>query len=250
MNEPLPLNDETDDTSASLPTAGSPTNTPDGDVPPMSEVEPAPDSSDPAISAMDRVQSREKQLERDVGISWRWLAGVILIVVGIVGVWMWTHRDTGPENDLLREAVSAYRTFRPAEITNDPDAAATWVFDNLQGWLIFPPDVDGFELLGVGRVELADAVFVPAFRYDAPDGSTIVVFAYDYILLDQATEAGRLRLAPEVYARLAEEVPVDIRREGDAYVVTWRRRSILFTAVAPGEDLAEQISRAVRRPEL
>ncbi|MEM6326126.1 MAG: hypothetical protein AAF791_03325 [Bacteroidota bacterium] len=207
------------------------------------------DRAPPSVSAMDRIQD-PAPADDEADFSWRWLAGVVLVIAGIMGVWLWTHRDTGPDDDLLREAVAAYRTFSPAELTNDPDEAAEWVFDNLQGWLIFPPEIEGFVMLGVGSAQLADAVFVPAFRYDGADNTTFVVFAYDYILLDEAAESGRLRLAPEVYARLAEPEPVDIRREGDAYVVTWRRRSVLFTAVAPGEELAEQISQAVRRQEL
>lgn len=211
---------------------------------------PSREHPDPAVSALDRVQSRVDDSGEPRGTSWGWLIGLALVVVGVVGVWFWTHRETAPDNDLLREAVAAYREFRPAAITNDPEEAASWVFENLEGWLVYPPDLEGYQLLGVGAVELADAVFVPAFRYDGLQGATFVVFAYDYILLDEASEMGRLRLAPEVYARMAEAEPVDIRREGDVYVVTWRRRSILFTAVAPGEELAEQISQAVRQREL
>ena len=206
-------------------------------------------SSDPMRSAMDRVQQREAE-PVETEFSWKWLGAVALLVLGIVAVWTWTHRETDAENDLLREAVAASREFRTAEVTNDPEAAASWVFDNLEGWLVFPPEISDFELLGVGSAELAPAVFVPAFRYDGTQGATFVVYAYDYILLDEASSSGRLRLAPAVYARLAEPEPVDIRRQGDAYVVTWRRRATLFTAVAPGEVLAERISQAVRRAEL
>ena len=204
---------------------------------------------DPMQTAMDRVQQRESE-DVDTEFSWKWLGGIALLVLGIVGVWLWTQRGAALENDLLREAVAASREFRPSEITNDPDMAASWVFDNLEGWLVFPPEIAEFELLGVGSAELTPSVFVPGFRYDGTQGATFVVYAYDYILLDEAANSGRLRLAPAVYARLAEPEPVDIRRQGDAYVVTWRRRATIFTAVAPGEELAERISQAVRRPEL
>ncbi|MEM1056895.1 MAG: hypothetical protein AAGI52_15330 [Bacteroidota bacterium] len=258
MNDSRPDPDEFPATGASVP--GTPlddepiSRAPDPAEPsqPSAEADPAAEGAPPTIapvSAIDRLQTPHEESEPD-GVSWAWLAGVVLVVMGIVGVWIWTHRDTGPDNDLLREAVAAYEEFRTAEITNDPEVAATWVLENLREVFLFPPEIEGYELLGVGSADFAEGVSVPAFRYDGRNGSTFVVFGYDYYLLDRAAESGRLRLAPEVYARLAEPEPVDIRREGDSYVVTWRRRSLLFTAVAPGEELAERISNAVRREEL
>ncbi|MEL6614537.1 MAG: hypothetical protein AAFQ43_02300, partial [Bacteroidota bacterium] len=182
--------------------------------------------------------------ERPFPLSW--LAGVALVVLGVVAVWMWVNREEAPATDLLRHAVEVAPEFRPVEITDDADRASAFVLEQFQV-VTSPPELDGFVLLGVGPAELASGVVVPAYRYDGAQGVTVVVFSYDYPLLDEAAAEGVLTLAPEVYARLAEPEPVDSRRQGDAYTVTWRRRSTLYTAVAPGQEVAERILQSVRR---
>jgi hypothetical protein len=198
---------------------------------------------------MERLQTRTADDTGDTGLSWSWLLGIVLVVLAVVGVWVWTHRDEPQETSLLRQAAEAAVEFRLMEITNDPNRAASYVLEEF-GLSLFPPELDGFALLGVGAAELVPGVVMPAYRYDGNQGVTIVVFVYDYILLDQAAREGVLTLAPEVYSRLAEPEPIDSRRVGDAYVVTWRRRSMIFTAVAPGQEAAERILQSVRRPEI
>lgn len=225
-------------------------DTPSVDTDPIPD-EPTPSAAPPPpVTAFDRVQERSSSPEASEGMSWSWLAGLVFLIVGIVGVWFWVNREpVTAEPDLYRLAVSVAPEFRPLEITNDPDQAASFLLERF-GLSLFPPELDGFNLIGVGPVELGSGVEVPAFRYDGADNSTVVVFMYDYILLDEAAEKGILRLAPEAYARLAEPEPVDSRRVDGAYVVSWRRRSTIFSAVAPGEAAVEQLLQSVRRAEL
>lgn len=213
--------------------------------------EPDPPFDDPAsVSALDRRQSGLDASGDDVrSFSLSWIGGVAFVLLGIIAVWFWVNRAEAPATDLLRHAVEVAPEFRPVEITDDPDRAAAFILEQFQ-IVTAPPDLDGFILLGVGPAELAPGVVVPAYRYDGAQSATVVVFSYDYPLLDEASAEGVLTLAPEVYARLAEPEPVDSRRQGDAYTVTWRRRSTLYTAVAPGQEVAERILQSVRRPEI
>ncbi len=226
----------------------SPDETPRVDIP---RVNTPRDDAPQRLSAYDRVQQRETAPEASGGgLSWSWFAGLVFFIAGVVGVWMWVNRaPEAAEPDLYRLAVSAATDFRPSEITDDPDRAMSYVLEAF-GFPLFPPELDGFTLLGVGRAEWASGVEVPAFRYDGADGATVVVYVYDYIFLDDTAREGILRLAPEVYARLAEPEPVDSRRVDGAYVVTWRRRASIFSAVAPGEASAEQLLQSVRRAEI
>ena len=246
-----------------------PTATSEAELDPSPEAEPAPavaqdpvasggptvadlpraEHSDPALSAMDRVQSREAEADESGGMSWSWLGGLAIFVLTVVGVWFWTNREAPQEASLLRHAADVAVEYRVDVVTDDPNRAASYVLEEF-GLSLFPPELDGFVLLGVGAAELVPGVVVPAYRYDGRQGVTAVVFAYDYILLDQAAAQNLLSLAPEVYARLAEPEPVDSRRVGNAFVVTWRRRAMVFTAVAPGQEAAERILQSVRRPEI
>lgn len=227
-------------------------NVPPADDTPPVDTDPTPDepTAPQPVSAFDRVQERSTAPEASEGVSWSWLAGLVFLILGVVSVWFWVNREPAAEEpDLYRLAVQVAPEFRPMEITDDPDQASTFLLEQF-GLSLFPPELDGFDLIGVGPAELGSGVEVPAFRYDGANNSTVVVFMYDYILLDEAAELGVLRLAPEAYARLAEPEPVDSRRVDGSYVVSWRRRSTIFSAVAPGEAAVEQLLQSVRRAEL
>ena len=203
---------------------------------------------EPYPAAMDRVQTPDREAEPPSRLSWSWLAGIAILVLTIVGVWTWVNRDVPQESSLLLAAAEGASEFRTSVPTNDPDRAASYVLEEF-GLSLFPPEIEGYALLGVGPAELAPGVVVPGYRYGGPQNAALVVYAYDYILLDAAEAENLLRLAPEVYARLAEPEPVDSRRVGEAYVVTWRRRATIYSAVTPGQESAEQILQSVRLSE-
>ena len=115
------------------------------------------------------------------------------------------------------------------------------------------PDLPALAVVGVAVPTVATIrpsaattpvpVQMPVFRYEAADGARAHVFVYDYILLDRM--ASQLDLPAATYAVLSEPVPVDSRVVGDAFVVTWRDRSILFSAFTTDEAVADRIRQAV-----
>ena len=211
---------------------------------------PPPEPAAPAmaLSAGDRRQT-PVETETTRRTPWLWLIGTVVLAV-LVGVVYGavTGADSASQADLLTEAVETARSFRVDVVTDEASRAEAFVIEQF-GIPIAAPDLGGLQLLGAGAAELVPGLVVPAFRYDARSGATVVVFAYDYVTLDQARAEGKLVLAPAVYSRLAEPDPVDSRREGDAYVVTWRRRATIYSAVTPGQESAEQILQSVRLSE-
>lgn len=176
-----------------------------------------------------------------------WSGLVVLAVAAVAALYAWLNTpEADPNSDLLVSAAATAPVFRVDVVTDDAEVAREYVIEQF-GIAIQPPRFDDLQLLGVGLAELAPGVIVPAFRYDLRNDGTIVVYAYDYVMLDEAAASGAATLNPAVYARLAEPQPVDSRRVGDRYVVTWRDRAIIYTAIAPGRDSAELVLQGVRQ---
>lgn len=203
-------------------------------------------------SAMDRVQT---PVERDVVRRpwWRPAAFVGLLVTGVVIAWVLVRGDEAPGSDnLLVHLIMAAEDFRPDVSTTQPAEAEAFVFEQL-GWAVPPPDLPGLALVGVSIAPVAQPgtgggdglpdVVTPAYRYEGQSGETAFVFAYDYIVLDQVRSF--FDLPEATYAVLAEPTPVDARRLDEAYLVTWRRRAIIYTAVTSSETVFEQVSQAI-----
>ena len=205
----------------------------------------------PPTTAFDRIQTRTVEVARS---GRRRLPGsrrtavlsaavVAAVAAVLVAAWWVRRPPPGAEHDLLVRLAEASETFRPSYMTSDTRQAEAYVAD-VFGWAIEIPVLKGFRLGGVGEAALSPRLSVPAVRYDGPDGAPVVVFVYDYVFLDQAR--GALDLPEATYAQLAEPEPVDARRLGDASLVSWRRRAVLYTAVAASGDAVEQIGQAVR----
>ena len=154
--------------------------------------------------------------------------------------------DSDGGTDLLGRLGAAAPEFRPELVTVDASAAERYVLDAF-GWPVSAPELPDLQLVGVGEASVLQTealdVSVPAFRYDDAQGESLVVFVYDYVLLDGAQ--GALDLPEPIYARLAEAPPVDSRRQSGLSFVTWRVRSVVYTAVTESEDVAERIARSV-----
>ena len=201
----------------------------------------------PATDAFERVQTRPPSpapIRRRFSLP-RLGALALLGALGAVAVLVWTG-DADESTDLMVRLGRSADSFRPELVTIDAEAAERYVLDAF-GWPVEAPALPELQLVGVGEATIAQtqdvAVDVPAFRYDAADGSAVVVYVYDYVLLDQTT--GLASLPDPVYARLAEESPVDVRRQGGLSFVTWRRRAVLYTAVTDDEERAESIALSV-----
>lgn len=209
------------------------------------------DSGVRSLPAFDRVQTREDSAA-PTGGAWRPVALAALVLVGIAATAWWIWPDEESANDVLVHFVETADTFRPDLGTTRPDEARAAVLDAL-GWDVMPPDLPALAIVGVGIPTIGAvqpssaiepvAVQVPTFRYEGTDGERAVVFAYDYILLDRVRQS--FDLPDGTYAGLSEPSPVDSRVVQGQFAVTWRRRSMIFTAITPDEDVAERIRQAV-----
>ena len=203
------------------------------------------------LPAFDRVQDRPEvpETERPAG---RVVLLVVLVLVGIglAAWWLWPS-EVQSDNVLVQLAETSV-DFQPDLLTTRPDEAQAFVLETL-GWLVAPPDLPGLALVGVGLPAIGSVratsattlveVQIPAFRYEGGAGERAMVYAYDYILLDRIRDAYDL---PEgTYAGLSEPTPVDSRVVDGTYVVTWRERAMIFSAVTDSEATADRIRQAV-----
>lgn len=214
-----------------------------------------PESSAPVdrLPAYDRVQSRpgtsDEAGRRPVWKTLALLAAVVAVLVA--GYLYFTPNPITESGNLLAHLIESAGEFSPDLNTGETGEAQAFVLDQL-GWAVAPPDLPGLSLDGVqvaviGQAESGGAtpadVVVPAFRYQDASGEPAVVYAYDYITLDRIGSS--FDLPDATYAVLGEPTPVDTRRLDGMYLVTWRRRAIIFTAVTQSEALFEQIAQAV-----
>ena len=207
-----------------------------------------------AAAAIDRVQTRVSPESTGGRSWWRPLILLVLLVAGVAIAWVLVRGDDVPASgNFLVHLIEASDNFRPDVATTRPAEAEAYVLESL-GWAVPPPDLPGLALVGVGVAPVGNApggsatldvpdVVTPAYRYEGGSGETAFVFAYDYIVLDQVRSA--FDLPEATYAVLAEPTPVDTRRLDDAYIVTWRQRAIIYTAITRSEALFERIGQAV-----
>ena len=204
------------------------------------------------LPAFDRVQDAPRPAPGAGAPVWVRVALVLLALAAVAwAAWRWWPSDTDA-GDVLVQLTDAAAAFRPEQVTTRPDQAHDYVLETL-GWSVAPPDLPELALVGVGlpaigtvRATPATApaeVEVPAFRYEGRAGQRATVFAYDYILLDRI--GGSYDLPEGTYAGLSEPTPVDSRVVDGTYVVTWRRRAMIFSAVTDDEATADQIRQAV-----
>ncbi len=211
-----------------------------------------PDAASQPISAFDRVQTRTAAEETP--FPWKTLVLVALVAVGLaVGYAALTDEAGAESENLLVHLIESAATFRADLGTTRLEEAEAYIYDQL-GWAVTPPDLPGLALVGVqiatiGAVNAGTTdgapvdVVVPAYRYEGAAGESAVLYAYDYIVLDRVRAA--FDLPEATYAVLGEPTPVDTRRLDDAYLVTWRQRAMIFTAVTSSEAVFERIGQSV-----
>lgn len=219
----------------------------------MSDVEPAPFQPE-TTDAFDRVQTRRRTHADDARFPWRSVGVVALIVVALAIAWAFLRSGgVAASDNLLVHLIDATATFQPELATTNPEEAGHYIYDEL-GWAVSPPDLPGLALVGAGLATIGEAptgsanaspqpVVVPAFRYEGDAGETAYVFVYDYITLDRVRHA--FDLPEATYAVLGEPTPVDTRVTDDTYLVTWRVRAMIFTAVTESEPVFERIGQVV-----
>ncbi|HLT48588.1 MAG TPA: hypothetical protein VK002_15245, partial [Rubricoccaceae bacterium] len=198
----------------------------------------------PDHPAYDRIQHRPRHERSRRSRIGGFLTAAALVVAGLVVTYALVRPDDAPGDiqDLLTLAAEHADAVSLEVVTSDLDVAQQYIVGEF-GWPIRVPVLPEARLEGVGVAALVEGVEVPVLRYRTTGDAPVVVYAYDYAFLDAA--ADRLRLAPPVYARLADEPPVDVRRVGDRYLVLWRRRAAIYTAVTSDDPapLVEYLSR-------
>lgn len=204
------------------------------------------------LPAFDRVQDARPEAPAPGSPAWLRAVVVALVLAAAAwAAWQWWPSETDAGDVLVQLAATA-ATFQPDVVTTEPEEAHAYVLETL-GWSVAPPDLPELALVGVGlpaigtvRATSASApseVQVPAFRYEGRQAQRATVFAYDYILLDRIGAGYDL---PEgTYAVLSEPTPVDSRVVDGAFVVTWRERAMIFSAVTGDEATADQVRQAV-----
>jgi anti-sigma-K factor RskA len=180
-----------------------------------------------------------------------WAAALSLVavvaVIALVLTFAFMRQRAGERTpDLLTLAASRAAGATVAVRTDDPDIAHQFILDQF-GWPLDVPDLQLASLMGVGVDPLAPGVELPFLRYRTPAGSAVTVYAFDYAFLDAA--ARQVQLAPAVYARLSAPQSLDVRRQGDSYLVMWRRRAAIYAAVTDDADAAGRLADEVRSDE-
>lgn len=211
-----------------------------------------------SLPAFDRVQSRPGRVPDTPGVHLRpmWRPRTLVLIalglslLGGLTWWLWPSPST--TDDVLLHLVETSISFIPERMTTNPEVAREVVLEEL-GWDVAPPDLPALAIVGVGVPSIGavqvsptsspTSVQVPAFRYEGGTGERASVFAYDYILLDRV--GGAFDLPEGTYAALSEPTPVDSRVVDGQFVITWRLRAMIFTAITPDERVAERIRQSV-----
>lgn len=207
-----------------------------------------------SLPAFDRVQEDDYAPPNRRQPAWKTAVLAFLVLSGVGGViWALAPQSETSDNLLIR-LVETSELVQPDLLTTRPEEAHDLVLNEL-GWSVPPPDFTGLALVGaavstVGEVKAGDAlapvpIELPLFRYEGGAGERVHVFAYDYILLDRVGTTFDLPSA--AYAVLSEPNPVDSRVVANSYVISWRRRAMIFTAVTTDEAVAERIRQSVAR---
>lgn len=198
-----------------------------------------------SFPAFEEIADPPKARRRIHAPKWLPYAVVALVLLGsaIAFVLMTRGTEEVVDTNLLFRLAQGADAFRPDVNTSEASEAADFVVEKF-GWPIETPTIDGLQLMGVGEITLSETVVVPGFSFAGKGGAAATVAAYDYVFLDQVIE--QFDLPPAVYATLGDDPPVDTRRLGAYYVVTWRDRAVIYTAVTDTEATYEAIGQAVR----
>lgn len=174
----------------------------------------------------------------------RLIFGMLCLSAGLLIAYLIFRPDNSGSGtpDLLALAASRADLVELDANTGDPAEAESYILGEF-GWPVTVPSFPESHLVGVGVDELVAGIELPVLRYNIGEQSPVTVFVFDYAFLDDAS--GRLSLSPAVYARLAEDESVDVRRTNDEYVVLWRNRAVVYAAIVHDDPdpLVESLQR-------
>ena len=165
-------------------------------------------------------------------------AVLLILTVGLIGVFVSRLLSSEPESDLIVLSVEQAPSAEAVLETNRPDRAEAFVESQFD-WALTLPSIEQATLLGVGTTEITDGTRVPVFLYrDDLTGETLTLYAFTYALL--RSDDTRLRLAPDILRQIETDRHFDLHDLGERRVLVWRYRDDIFVAVTEGNAEALQ----------
>jgi hypothetical protein len=221
---------------------GSPPQEPHTSLSPIPPVPPM-DRMDPPMDRMDHNDEPPPSRRPRVWPLALAIGAVVTVIALVVTFAFLRNREESDVPDILGLAAERAALAPIALRTSNAEEAGAYIFDQF-GWPLMVPDLHAARLIGVGIDPLAEGVELPVLHYRTEDGASVTVYTYDYAFLDAAER--QVRLAPAVYSHLADPEMLDVRRQDDRYLVIWRRRAAIYTAVTANSDAARALQEEVR----
>lgn len=169
-------------------------------------------------------------------LSIRGVLGVLLMLAlfaaAVGGLTYMTPSSSSPQ-DVIALSVQRAPALQAAHPASTPSQARRY----LRGaWhrRVSPPQIDGASLQGVARTTVAE-VRIPALVYaDDERGEKIVVYAFNYALLDQLGD--RLSLPHSLRTELTAPSTVVSQQHDDQTALLWRHQDDIMVLVTPAMD--------------
>ncbi len=207
---------------------------------------------EPAPSAADRSAARSSSRSASAGsrlghfVRRTGAALGLILVAGLLAYLlssMLNRPASAPSTvDLIERTVAQSEQATPMVSTRDPAEGEQYVRDQT-GRALAAPQIKRTQLRGVGTVEIAPQVTLPAFFLaDTTTGLSITAYVFDYAMLDAFGD--RVALAADVRRALEADDAVEARTVGQKQVLIWRRRDDIYVAVMPesSASLTERIA--------
>jgi hypothetical protein len=161
------------------------------------------------------------------------LVGLLLLAGGAWGVGYVTSSSPPTPTSVIELAArraSGLEVTHPARTASDAAAYVRRTWNRR----LRVPSIRGASLRGVGRLRLGDSTDVPVLLYTGDEGGSVVVYAFNYALLDRLGD--RAVLDRDVRSRLSVSNALVPQPHAGRAVVLGRDRDDIYVVVAPGAD--------------
>lgn len=164
------------------------------------------------------------------------LGALALVAVLGAGIASWSYFSSSPRSASSPQSLVSLSVQQVANVTEAHPAAtagdaASYIRD---AWdrRVSIPSIEGASLQAVGRLQAKSDVTVPALLYDdPPEKAPIVVYVFNYALLDALGPQGTLTRT--LRSKLASNRSLLSEESNDRSAILWRQQDDIFVAVAP-----------------
>ncbi len=190
------------------------------------------DASDSSASGLSLLSSLGNKL------SVRHLVGT-LVLIGVLGLGItgWEYFTSSPSTappspqSMVALAAQQASEITVAHPTTDAESAAAYVRETWDR-RVAVPSIEGATLQGVGRLQAGSDAAIPVFLFDdPPEKARIVVYAFNYALLNRLGPHGTLDRS--LRSQLTANRSLLEEEHADRNVVLWRQQDDILVAVAP-----------------